>query len=157
MAGIARFARPLMMACGIGCSFAVAGCQTEGRGSIIQAPARCESFTVSLYFAPNSAAVSGPAGAALGAATKRAGNCRLLGVKVMGLADAAGSSAVNLTLSDRRATAVAEALTRRGLSLSLIEVVGAGDAGARDRFGEARPERRRVDIAFRVAPSPAVH
>ncbi len=157
MAGTVRVARTLVMGCGIGILLAAGGCQTERPRYIVQAPASCEPFAVSIYFAPDSAALSSPAAAVLSAAAKRAATCVVLGVKVLGLADAGGSSETNLRLSDRRATVVTQGLIRRGVSLSVIEVVGAGDVSARDNLGEVRPERRRVEVAFHLAPRSSIH
>lgn len=154
MGRIERSARLLGAAAAIGVLLATAGCQSERHVPMIQAPAACEPFAVSIYFEANAADINSPAAAVLRSAVKRANSCFISRVRVVGLADAAGPTDANLRLSDRRANAVTQALTEMGVTLGVIEVVGAGDAGARDRLGEARPVRRRVDVTFNVATRP---
>jgi outer membrane protein OmpA-like peptidoglycan-associated protein len=127
-----------------------------GRAAIEQPAASCQPASVSLYFENNSTEVTREAAAVLRGAEAQARGCRIDGVRVMGLADAAGASADNLALSKARATAVTQALQRAGLPTAEFDVAAAGDAGAVNRQGEAAPLRRRVDVMIAVsAPAPA--
>ena len=90
--------------------------------------------------------------AVLRGAQAQARGFRIDGVRVVGLADAAGTSADNLALSKARATAVTQALQRAGLPAAEFDVAASGDAGAVNRQGEAAPLRRRVDVMIAVSP-----
>ena len=122
-----------------------------GRAAIERPVAVCQPSSVSLYFEPGSSRVTREAAAVLRGAAAQARGCRIDGVRVVGLADAAGTSAVNLALSQARAAAVASALRRAGLPAAEFDVTAAGDAGAVNRQGEAAPLRRRVDIRLAVS------
>lgn len=122
-----------------------------GRAAIEKPASFCQPSSVSLYFEPNSATVTREAAAVLRGAANQAKGCRIDGVRVVGLADAAGTSEVNLALSKTRAAAVAAALQRAGLPAAEFDVAAAGDAGAVNLQGEAAPLRRRVDIRLAVS------
>lgn len=123
-----------------------------GRAAIEKPAAACQPSSVSLYFENNSTQVTREAAAVLRGAEAQARGCRIDGVRVVGLADAAGTSADNLALSQARATAVTRALQRAGLPAAEFDVAAAGDAGAVNRQGEAAPLRRRVDVMIAVSP-----
>lgn len=76
-------------------------------------------------------------------------------IRVEGYTDSVGSEAYNMNLSQRRATAVKNALVQRGISESRIEAVGFGKSQpiATNDTEAGRQKNRRVEI--KVAPSPA--
>lgn len=143
--GLAILSAALLSACATG---------PTGRAAIERPVASCQPTSVSLYFEQNSTDVTREAAAVLRSAEARARGCRIDGVRVVGLADAVGTSADNLALSKARATAVTRALLRAGLPAAEFDVAAAGDAGALNRQGEAAPLRRRVDVIIAVS-SPA--
>ncbi len=122
-----------------------------GRAAIEKPAASCQPTSVSLYFDNNSTQVTREAAAVLRGAQAQARGCRIDSIRVMGLADAAGTSADNLALSKARADAVTQALKRAGLPAAEFDVAAVGDAGAVNRQGEAAPLRRRVDVMIAVS------
>jgi outer membrane protein OmpA-like peptidoglycan-associated protein len=140
--GLAIISAALLSACAAG---------PTGRAAIERPAASCQPASVSLYFENNSTAVTREAAAVLRGAAAQAKGCRINSVRVVGLADAVGTSADNLALSKARATAVTAALQRAGLPAAEFEVAAAGDAGAVNRQGEVTPLRRRVDVMIAVS------
>jgi outer membrane protein OmpA-like peptidoglycan-associated protein len=69
-------------------------------------------------------------------------------VTVAGHADATGNNAYNMTLSQRRAEAVREALLRDGINQASIAVVGRGEDQllVSTKDGVREPKNRRVEI-----------
>jgi outer membrane protein OmpA-like peptidoglycan-associated protein len=122
------------------------------KGPLIQAPPACVDFTSSIYFESESAQLTREADALISGAARRARRCAVTGIDVVGLADAPGDASANLELSKKRADAVTAALTRRDFKASAIKVAAAGDAGAQNPAGQAKPLRRRVDVLFHLAP-----
>ena len=138
----------------LGAATLLVACTTtapQGRAAIEKPAVACQPASVSLYFEPNSSEVTREAAAVLRGAADLAKGCRIDGVRVVGLADAAGTSADNLALSKARATAVTAALQRAGLPAAEFDVAAAGDAGAVNRQGEAAPLRRRVDVRLAIS------
>ena len=78
--------------------------------------------------------------------------CDIRAVRVMGLADARGGQAANLSLSERRARTVAEALTGAGWPAPVLDVMAGGDTGAADADGVRAPMRRRTEVLVEAAP-----
>jgi len=76
-------------------------------------------------------------------------------VRVTGHADATGSDAYNLQLSERRADSVAQYLERQGVAGGRIRAVGRGEADpiASNAEETGRARNRRVEI--RLIPQPA--
>ena len=68
-----------------------------------------------------------------------------------GHADRSGSDAYNMGLSQRRAAAVASALESNGVSASVLEVSGRGEAEPKvpTPDGEQNPTNRRVEITVK--------
>ncbi|WP_091736713.1 OmpA family protein [Phenylobacterium immobile] len=119
--------------------------------SVVKAPATCGDQAVQIYFEPDSADVTSEGMAVLRQAATMTKGCTIDKIQVEGLADAAGAPAANLVLSERRAQSVNAALTQVGLPRA--DFVGAaGDAGALNAQGQARPLRRRTDIQLRLSP-----
>ena len=141
----------------IGMTALSAGCQglQTRNGPIVQAPPACVDFTVSIYFESQSAKLTREAGALMAAAARRARGCAVSGIEVVGLADAPGDPQANLQLSKNRAEAVTRELARRGLKSASVKGAAAGDAGAQNPQGQAKPLRRRADVIFHVAPKRA--
>ena len=124
------------------------------RGPVVQAPAACADFTVSIYFDAGSAAVTREAADLIRAAAVRARGCAVGGVDVLGLAEVEGDPDATLALSKARADAVTRALARRGFKTVQFQVGAAGDAGAMAGPGRAQPLRRRADVTFHLAAKP---
>jgi peptidoglycan-associated lipoprotein len=122
-----------------------------GRAAIERPAVSCQPINVSLYFELYSTDVTREAADVLRGAEAAAKGCRIDKVRVVGLADAVGTSADNLALSKARATAVTRALQRAGLPAAEFDVAAVGDAGALNREGEARPLRRRVDVMIAIS------
>ena len=133
---------------------ALSACATvkSARDRIVRAPVRCTDQTVQIYFEPDSAAVTKEGRAVLKVAAADSKGCKVSGVEVLGLADAAGAPEANLELSKRRAQAVTEALTEAGLPAAEFKVAAAGQAGAVDSKGDPRVLRRRTDVVLRLSP-----
>jgi OOP family OmpA-OmpF porin len=71
-------------------------------------------------------------------------------VKVTGHTDSTGSDAYNMTLSDKRAKAVATAIVAEGVNADRITVKGAGETQpvATNKTAEGRAQNRRVEIVI---------
>lgn len=140
-------------ACG-GVVLALAGCaQTQGpwrtlRKPVAAAAPSCADFQSSVYFEEDSAALTKEARMVLSGAQAQAKGCAVKSVRVIGLADAVGTSDANLALSRRRAQTVTSALAKAGFAKVEIDAAAVGDAGAVAASGAAAPLRRRADILF---------
>lgn len=138
---------------------AIGGCQSTSKpapkGPLIEAPATCVDFAISIYFEPRSAAITHEAGQLISAAFDQTRGCDVTGVRVVGLADAPGSPDANLELSRRRAEAVTHAFHHRGLNTVEFQTTAAGEVGAQNALGQAGPLRRRAEVTFHLAPRPA--
>jgi outer membrane protein OmpA-like peptidoglycan-associated protein len=142
-------------------ALALAACQDMHKQrpvrSMIQAPASCTDINLSIYFEPNSAAITHEADRLVAAAREQARNCAVTGIVVLGLADAPGSLGANLELSKRRAGAVADELHKRGFTNAEFREGAAGAAGASTAAGADRPLRRRADVSIHLGPAYGVH
>ena len=142
----------LAMICAAAVGGLVAGCASnpwpKSRSQIVATAPSCEDFSVEIYFESQSAKLTNEARSVLKGADDLANGCKVASVRVIGLADSVGAPDANLTLSKQRADAVTRALGRLGLSNVEFDVGAAGDAGATNSAGEARPLRRRADIRF---------
>ena len=138
---------------------ATSGCQTitkpAPKSPLIQAPASCVDFTISIYFEPYSAAITHEAGQLIDAAADQTRGCDVTGVHVVGLADTPGSPDANLQLSRRRAETVTHAFHHRGLNTVEFQMTAAGEAGAENAQGQAKPLRRRAEVTFHLTTKPA--
>lgn len=133
----------------------LAGCATvrNARDRIVKPQPRCADVTVQIYFEPDSAEVTSEGRAVLRAAADQARACRVAGVSVLGLADAAGAPGANLELSQRRAEAVTKALAATGLPAAAFDTSAAGQAGSMTASGDTRPLRRRADVTLKLSPA----
>lgn len=112
----------------------------------------CPPATFQVYFEADSSELTNEGLAVISAAAANARSCRIEGVRVVGLADAAGSPQANLVLSQARASAVSRALAANGLPAARFDEAAVGQAGAVTPDGAARPLRRRVDVTLDLAP-----
>lgn len=137
-----------------GVVLAMAGCATSEspwrvvRKPVAAAPPTCVDFQSSVYFEQDSAELTKEARMLLDTARTQARGCAVKSVRVVGLADAVGTSDANLALSKRRAETVTAALAKVGFGKVEIDTVAVGDAGAVAASGAAAPLRRRADILF---------
>lgn len=132
----------------------LSGCASvqNARARLVRAPSRCVDQTAQIYFEAQSADLTREGRLVIDQAASAARGCRVTGVDVLGLADAAGAPGANLELSKRRADAVARALAANGLPAANFQLGAAGQAGAITPDGEARPLRRRADVTLHLAP-----
>ena len=141
-----------------GAALALSACaETSGpwrtwKKPVAAAPLACASFTSSIYFDQDSAALTPEARMVLANARDQSKGCQVRSVRVIGLADAVGASEANLALSKRRADTVSRALAGHGFGKVDFDLAAVGDAGAVAASGAAAPLRRRADIVFDLAP-----
>lgn len=132
---------------------AAVGCaQTPKRSALVVGESGCQSGRFDVYFVENQARLTDAAQLLLTTAAEKARQCDVRRVRVLGLADATGATEANLTLSQRRARAVAEALAGAGMPAPVFEVSAAGDAGAVTASGQDELLRRRTEVVVEVAP-----
>ena len=137
-----------------GALLALAGCASSNgpwrtwRKPVAAAPPSCADFQASVYFEKDSADLTREARMLLAGAQGQARGCAVKSVRVVGLADAVGTSEANLALSRRRAETVTSALAKAGFGKVDIDMAAVGDAGAVAASGATLPLRRRADILF---------
>jgi len=122
------------------------------RSAVVTEPSPCIAKRFEVYFADSEARLTEPARQAIGMAAAQLQGCDIRKVEVMGLADARGGATANLNLSERRAQAVAEALTAAGWPAPVFEVGAAGEAGATTDSGVREPMRRRTEVLIDAVP-----
>jgi len=122
------------------------------RSEVVAEPSPCSATRFEVYFADSEARLTEPARQAIGMEAARLQGCEIRKVQVLGLADARGGTPANLSLSERRAQAVAEALTAAGWPAPVFEVDAAGDEGALTDAGVREPMRRRTEVLVDAAP-----
>jgi outer membrane protein OmpA-like peptidoglycan-associated protein len=114
-------------------------------------PAPSAPSSLVLYFDAGSATVRQQDTALLDQASRlyRAGNPIVM--IVTGSADATGSAAANLTLSQQRANSVLRGLVSRGIPVERFQVIAKGqtDPVVPDAPGTAEERNRRVEITWR--------
>lgn len=133
----------------------VAGCSTSGfrnRSDLVVEPSACTEKRFEVYFAESEARLTEPARQAIGLTAAQLQGCDIRKVQVLGLASATGDTAANLSLSERRAVAVAEALTAAGWPAPVFDVEAAGDTGAVVASGAQEPMRRRTEVLVDAVP-----
>jgi outer membrane protein OmpA-like peptidoglycan-associated protein len=121
-----------------------------GRSPAVTAPV-CQDFTFPLYFQTGSDQVTREGLEVIEQNAARARACPVAELKVTGLADAQGDPAANLALSQRRATAVGQALAARGYAQPTFELAAVGATGAVAPRGRTEPMRRRAEVSVRFA------
>lgn len=122
------------------------------RDAIVTSGSPCMPVRFDIYFRENEARLTDAAGQAIDAAAGVLRTCEVRSIQVLGLADATGGSEANLSLSQRRARTVAQALGAAGLPAPAFEVTAAGDAGATTTDGAAEPLRRRTEVVVDARP-----
>jgi outer membrane protein OmpA-like peptidoglycan-associated protein len=141
---------------GLAAAIAVAGCAaTPGvrdRSELVAEPGACTLQRFDVYFRDSEAGLTEAARHAIGLTATQLQGCEIRKVDVIGLADARGGSTANLSLSQRRALAVAEALEAAGWPSPAFTLVGAGDAGSVTAGGANEPMRRRTEVLVDAAP-----
>lgn len=136
-------------------ALAAAGCATLGirdRSELVAEPQVCANTTVPVYFRESEAGLTGEAAELIRTTARALGGCDIRRVRVLGLASATGGEQRNLTLSERRAQVVAQALAEAGWPVPSFELFAAGEAGAVTEAGEREPIRRRVEVIVEAEP-----
>ena len=122
------------------------------RSSVVAEPSACSAKRFEVYFADSEARLTESARQAIGMAAAQLQGCDIRKVQVLGLSDARGGATANQDLSERRAMAVAEALTAAGWPAPVFEVDAVGDEGAATDAGVREPMRRRTEVVIDAAP-----
>lgn len=138
-----------------GIAAAVSGCgmtRFMDRSDLISEPSACTTTRFEVYFADSEARLTEPARQAIGMTAAQLRGCEIRKVQVLGLADARGGATANQSLSERRAMAVAEALTAAGWPAPVFDVDAVGDEGAVTGAGVREPMRRRTEVLIDAAP-----
>jgi outer membrane protein OmpA-like peptidoglycan-associated protein len=123
----------------------------SARDRIVRAPATCQDVTIPIYFERDTAQLTSEGRRVIAAEAAEAKRCKVQGVRVVGLADAAGDPAANLELSKARAASVTDALMKAGLPPAEFDLSGAGQAGSVTADGKIQPVRRRAEITLKLA------
>ncbi len=134
---------------------AVSGCAMTGfknRSDLVAEPSACTAKRFEVYFADSEARLTESARQAIGMTAAQLQGCEIRKVQVVGLSDARGGAEANQSLSERRAVAVAEALTAAGWPAPVFDVDAVGDAGAVADSGVREPMRRRTEVLIDAAP-----
>lgn len=133
----------------------VSGCEVPrfmDRSAVVAEPPTCAARRFEVYFADSEARLTEPARQAIGMTAAQLQDCDIRRVRVIGLSDARGGATANLSLSERRARAVAEALTAAGWPAPAFEVDAVGDEGAVTDAGLREPMRRRTEVLVEAVP-----
>ena len=134
----------------------LAGCGTArgmlDRGPVVAAAPTCTPMKFEIYFADSEARLTEPARQAIGMTATQLQACDIKSVRVIGLADARGGAEANLSLSERRAQAVVEALAGAGWPAPVFDVTAAGEQGAANPDGVSEPLRRRTEVLVEATP-----
>ena len=120
--------------------------------ALVATPNGCAPARFEVYFAEGQAELTQAALQAVGLHATRLQGCDIRRVQVVGLADPTGAPEANLDLSERRALAVAEALTAAGWPTPAFEIAAAGESGAIAPGGAVQPLRRRTEVVVEAAP-----
>lgn len=133
---------------------AAAGCAERpwSRADLVAEPSVCTPQRFDIYFREGEAGLTDAARHAIGMTATQLQGCDIRRVEVLGLADASGSAAANLDLSQRRAQAVTKALEAAGWPVPAFSLAAAGDAGAVTADGSAELMRRRTEVLVDAAP-----
>ncbi len=140
---------------GLAVAAGVSGCGVTGfmdRSAVVTEPSACTTRRFEVYFADSEARLTEAARQAIGMEAAQLQGCDIRKVQVLGLADARGGASANQSLSERRAQAVAEALTAAGWPAPVFEVEALGDEGAVTDAGVREPMRRRTEVLVEAVP-----
>jgi len=122
------------------------------RDKVVATPSACTPQRMDIYFADGQATLTPPALQALSLMSTQLQNCGIKSVQVTGLSDARGAPEANLTLAQRRANAVAEAMASLGWPTPVFEVQAGGEAGASVSSAVQEPLRRRTEVLIDAGP-----
>lgn len=122
------------------------------RSDLIYEPSACVEQRLDVYFDEGQARMTEPARQLIAMTGERIEGCVVDRVEVIGLASATGGSAANMTLSERRAQTVAEAMQDAGWPAPTFTLSAGGDAGATTAGGLAEPLRRRTVVVVHARP-----
>lgn len=125
------------------------------RSAVVTEPSRCTAKRFEVYFADSEARLTEAARLAIGMEAAQLQGCDIRKVQVIGLADARGGATANQDLSERRARAVADALTAAGWPAPAFDVDAVGDEGAVTGSGVREPMRRRTEVLVEAVPRQA--
>lgn len=128
------------------------GAPVGDRAALIYEPSVCVTQELDVYFDEGQARLTPPARDLIRMTGERLSGCHVERIDVIGLASATGGAARNLTLSERRAERVADALRDAGLPAPQFSLAAAGDAGALTETGLAEPLRRRTVVVVHARP-----
>ena len=90
----------------------------------------CRDTTVTVYFQEGADSVPDIGRQVIAATAHRLKSCPVTELRLLGLADAAGTPADNLDLSKRRAESVLNAFVQEGLPIPHYTLVAAGERGS---------------------------
>ncbi|TCW79890.1 OmpA family protein [Burkholderia sp. SRS-46] len=134
------------------CGAPEAAAPVPASSPVAAAPAAVEHVNLAgdALFATGLATLTPTALASLDALLARQGDAAFTRVSVTGYTDSVGNDASNLTLSQRRAQAVAGYLKAHGLNARTVAVTGRGsvDPIASNATAEGRASNRRVEISL---------
>lgn len=134
------------------CAAAAAGCASLAAEAPFD-PANCRARDFNVYFEARTTEISPAARAVLDMMGRTLRGCRIRAVRIVGSADAIGGVAINDRISERRAQALAEYLSRRlGWPRAHMEVVATGASGAPADEAFNVPMRRRAQVLVEAAP-----
>lgn len=140
---------------GLAVAAGLAGCGGLGfpdRSAVITEPSPCTATRFEVYFADSEARLTESARQAIGMTAAQLQGCEIRKVQVLGLSDSRGGAAANQDLSERRAFAVAEALTAAGWPAPAFDVDAGGEGGAVSNAGVREPMRRRTEVLIDAVP-----
>lgn len=138
---------------GLALTMALGGCAAlpNGRDRIVRSDPSCQDVSIPIYFEADEAHLTPESRRVVATQAAQAKRCQVNGVRVIGLADAAGDPAANLELSKQRAASVADAIIRAGLPAAEFDLTAVGQAGSVTADGRVQPVRRRADITLRLS------
>ncbi len=135
---------------GLGLSGCAGG--APSRDDLVTTPSACAAKRFDVYFAENADTLTDSARTAIALTATQLQGCEIRSVQVLGLSDSTGGADANQSLSERRAVAVAQALTAAGWPAPAFQIAAAGDAGATTSAGAEEPLRRRTEVVVEAAP-----
>ena len=142
----------LVSAAALGVSACGTGAMFGERSELIYEPSACTEQRLDVYFDEGQARMTQPAQQMIAMTGERLEGCTIDRVEVIGLASATGGSAANMTLSERRAQTVAEAMQDAGWPAPTFTLSAGGDTGATTATGLAEPLRRRTVVVVHARP-----
>lgn len=139
----------------LGLAVGVSGCETLNfmdRGPVVAEPSPCAAKRFEVYFADSEAGLTAAARQAIAMTATQLESCDIRKVQVLGLSDARGGTTANQSLSERRALAVAEALTAAGWPAPVFDLDAVGEQGSVSSAGVREPMRRRTEVLIDAVP-----